>query len=137
MTRVTTKAGRLLLLYRLREAGVLGDDHTLQEIGDALGVNRSTILRDLRVLDRVEEEYRRLVAEQPWTARELTPAEFAAQIGVTPETVRVMLRDGLIQAHKRGSGRGRWRIPVEELRRWLDKLRGHRFPDNELEEAKW
>ena len=68
-TNTTTKAGRLLLLHRLREAGVI-EGRTLQEIGDALGVNRSTILRDLRVLDQVEAEYQRLMAEQPWARRE-------------------------------------------------------------------
>jgi len=53
------KAGRLVLLLRLRDAGVL-EGQTLQAIGTALGVDRSTILRDLRVLDQVEEEYHRL-----------------------------------------------------------------------------
>ena len=48
-----SKAGRLLLLLRLREAGVL-EGQTLQAIGDVLRVNRSTILRDLRMLADVE-----------------------------------------------------------------------------------
>ena len=89
----------------LRDAGVI-EAQTLQAIGDVLGVNRSTILCDLQVLDQVEE-YQRPMAEQPWTRRELTVAESAAEIGTSPETVRAMIRDGLVKAHKqpeRGQG---------------------------------
>ena len=119
MRTTTSKAGRLILLLRLRDAGVL-EDQALQAIGDVLGVNRSTILRDLRVLDQVEVEYRRLMAEQPWARRELTVVEFAAEIGASPETVRGIIRDGLIEAHKRpGRGRGgRWYIPMDEVDRF-------------------
>jgi excisionase family DNA binding protein len=114
-----SKAGRLVLLLRLRDAGVL-EDQTLQAIGGVLGVNRSTILRDLLVLDQVEEEYRRMMAEQPWLRRELTVTEFACEIGASPETVRAMIRDGLVKAHKRparGQG-GRWCIPLAEVDRF-------------------
>ena len=119
MRTTISKAGRLVLLLRLRDAGVL-EDQTLQAIGDVLGVNRSTILRDLRVLDQVEAEYQRLIAEQPWLKRELTVTEFAQEIGASPETVRAMIRDGLVKAHKRperGRG-GRWVIPVAEADRF-------------------
>ena len=34
-------------------------------------------MRDLRVLDQVDAEYQRLMAEQPWTRREFTVTEFA------------------------------------------------------------
>ncbi|MCP4541797.1 MAG: helix-turn-helix domain-containing protein [Chloroflexi bacterium] len=115
MKRTTSKAGRLLLLYRLREAGVIGDDNTLQEIGNALGVNRSTILRDLAVIDQVEAEYTLLMASQPWMQRYYTAPEFANEIGASADTVRAMLRDGLIKAHKTGTaGGGRWVIPIAE-----------------------
>jgi len=109
-----TKAARLLLLWRLREDAVLVGQ-TLQAVGDILHVNRSTVLRDLRLLDQVQAEYERLLAAQPWTRRELTALEFAQAIGASPETVRCMLRDGLIEAYKR---RERWCIPVSELDRW-------------------
>lgn len=121
-TNTTTKAGRLLLLYRLREAGVL-DGRTLQSVGDVLGVNRSTILRDLRVLDQVETEYQRLLAEQPWLRRELTVTEFGEEIGASPETVRAMIRDGLVTAYKRTGQRGRggrWYIPLTEVDRFRE-----------------
>jgi len=86
----------------------------LQGIADVLGTNRSTTMRDLRVLDEVDAEYQRLMAEQPWTRREFTVTEFAEQIGATAETVRYMINDNLVKAHKR---RGRWYIPVAELER--------------------
>ena len=78
------------------------------------GTNRSTILRDLRVLDLVDAEYQRLMAEQPWTRREFTVPDFAQEIGASPETVRAMINDNLVKAHKR---RGRWYIPVAEVER--------------------
>lgn len=114
MTRPSiSKAARLILLLRLREQGIL-EDLTYQEIGDVFGVDRSTILRNVEELDLVEEEYRRLMATQPWVRRELTTAEFATDIGASPQTVRYMIRDGLIQARMRSH---RWRIPLRELQR--------------------
>lgn len=112
--RTLTKAGRMLLLHRLQEHEAL-DDLTLQAMGEILGVNRSTILRDLRELDQVEAEYNRLMARQPWVRRELTTADFAQEIGASAETVRAMIRDGLIEARKRGN---RWMIPVAEVERF-------------------
>ena len=111
---IRSKAGRLVLLMRLRGAGVL-EGQTLQAIGDVLGVERSTIMRDLRVLDQVEEEYQQLMALQPWVRRYYTVTEFAQEIGASPETARCMVRDGLVEAHKQ---RGRWRIPVAEVDRF-------------------
>lgn len=48
-----TKAARLATLLHLDDQGLL-TGHTLQEIADAIGVgHRSTIMRDLRLLDDV------------------------------------------------------------------------------------
>jgi excisionase family DNA binding protein len=110
-----TKAGRMLL-HRLQEHGVL-DDLTLQTIGEVLGVNRSTILRDPRELDQVQAEYQRLMARQPWIRRELTTADFAQEIDASADTVRAMIRDGLIEARKDGN---RWMIPVREVERFTN-----------------
>jgi predicted DNA-binding protein YlxM (UPF0122 family) len=120
------KSGRLVLLHLLRADGVI-DDLTLQAIGDILGVDRSTIHRDLRELDAVEHEYRRLLAQQPWIRRELTTAEFAEEIGASADTVRMMINDGLIDARKVhwgvGGGKfGRWMIPVEETERFKRQI---------------
>ena len=119
--RTAKKAARMLLLLHLKDAGVL-DDLTLQEIGDITGVDRSTIHRDFQDLPAVEAEYRQLMATQPWVRRTLTVDEFAERIGVQPETVRSMIRDGLITASKApgtaGQG-GRWIIPAVELDWWL------------------
>lgn len=48
--------------------------------------------------------------------RELTTAEFAQEIGASAETVRAMIRDGLIAARKDGN---RWMIPVAEVERFV------------------
>ncbi len=115
MTKKTlTKAARMLLLLRLQEEGVL-NDLTLQAIGDVLNVNRSTIHRDLGDLEKVEREYQRLMARQPWIKREYTTVEFAEEIGCSADTVRAMIRDGLINARKVGN---RWRIPVRQADRF-------------------
>jgi excisionase family DNA binding protein len=115
MTKSTvSKGARLILLRDLRIANLL-EGLTLQEIGDALGVNRSTILRDLRDLDAAEAEYRRLMATQPWLHRDLSTTEFAELTGWEPDTVRAMIRDGLIKVRDVD---GFYRIPREELQRW-------------------
>lgn len=56
--RPATKAARLLVLHELRQAGQL-DRLSGQYIADIFGVNRSTIMRDLRTLDQAGK----LVAE--------------------------------------------------------------------------
>ena len=94
------------------------DDLTLQAIGDELGVDRSTILRDLRELKKVETEYERLLARQPWVRRELTTAQFAKEVDATPDTVRAMVRDGLVEGRKHGN---RWMIPVGELEKFTSE----------------
>lgn len=117
--RAKRKAARLMLLSRLRDKGVL-DGQSLQAIGDVLGVSKSTISRDLQLLEQVEAEYKRLLAVQPWLKRELTTTEFARAISADPETVRAMLRDGLLPgAYKvAGPGRGHWHIPAKEVERF-------------------
>lgn len=106
----------MLLLLRLQEQGVL-NDLTLQAIGDVFDVNRSTIHRDLEDLDEVKEEYNRLMARQPWIKREYTTVEFGEEIGCSADTVRAMIRDGLVEAHKH---RNRWYIPVREAERFSE-----------------
>lgn len=65
MMRTPTAAARLIILRNLQRAGYL-DDLTLEEIAGRFGVNRSTILRNLRALPEVEAELDRLQAL--WTA---------------------------------------------------------------------
>ena len=118
MTKATlTKAGRMLLLHRLQERDLL-DDLTLQAIGDELGVDRSTVLRDLRELEKVEKEYERLLARQPWIRRELTTAQFTEEVGATADTVRAMVRDGRVKGRKDGN---RWMIPIGELEKFTNE----------------
>lgn len=62
MKRNATKAARLLILRSLSRAGYL-EGLSLQDIGDRFGVNRSTILRDLRDLPEVDAELERLRAQ--------------------------------------------------------------------------
>jgi excisionase family DNA binding protein len=123
VTKPLRKAGRLLLLYRLQEIGAL-EGLTLQAVAERLGVNRSTVLRDLRDLDAVQAEYRRLAETLPWQPA-LTVADAARALGARPETIRAMIRDGLLAAHKRPErGRaGRWYIPAQELQRFERKER--------------
>ena len=115
MTKQTlTKSGRMLLLYLLRDEI---EGLTLQQLADALGgVHRSTILRDLEEIEKVESEYQRLMAVQPWVQREFTTAEFAEEIGASAEAVRIMIRDGLIEARK--DDNGHWYIPRTEVERF-------------------
>jgi hypothetical protein len=48
-----SKARRLVLMYRLRVAGVL-EQLTLRQIGKITGVTRATVLRNLQELDAAE-----------------------------------------------------------------------------------
>jgi len=113
---IRSKAGRLALLLRLRQDGLI-EGHSLREIARVLKVEASTVMRDSRVLDQVEQEYQAILATQPWIRREYTVKEFAEAVGADPETVRLMIRDGLIHAEKRTPG-SRWFIPAIELERW-------------------
>jgi len=122
--RTSSKAARLMILYHLRQDGIIAD-LTLQEIGDALGFNRSTIMRDLRELDSVEQEYRHIMATQPWLKREFSTAEVAEDLGVSSDTIRRMIQDDMIVAFKRGE---HWRIALAELNRWRDVVRAQKSP---------
>jgi DNA-binding transcriptional MerR regulator len=113
--RTVSKGARLLLLRDLKAAGLL-EGLTLQEIGDALGHNRSTIMRDLNDLEQVEREHERIMSRQPWLKRELNTAEFAEALGWEPETVRAMIREGLIKATMQDNGF--YRMTRHELNRW-------------------
>jgi hypothetical protein len=50
----STKAARILLLYELRRSGHLAG-YNQSEIARVFGVNRSTILRDLRTIDEADK----------------------------------------------------------------------------------
>ena len=67
--RTVHKSARMLLLLDLRAAGLL-TNLSGEDIARALGVNRSTICRDLHDLSAVEAEYHRLLAVQPWLKRQ-------------------------------------------------------------------
>ena len=73
------------------------------------------------------------MALQPWARREYTVSEFAKAAGADPETIRAMIRDGLLQAVKRGGGRGRWYIPMSEIER---VARGHHLKGAKME-VRW
>jgi len=67
--RTRSKAGRLLLLYLLQRDGVLDYRGAQADMGRWLGVNRSTICKDLREVGRIERIYRELADKQPWATR--------------------------------------------------------------------
>jgi len=71
--RTRSKAGRLLLLYLLRSNDLISYRGAQTDIADFLGVNRSTICKDLRELDRVIAIYTDLAARQPWLERSERP----------------------------------------------------------------
>lgn len=68
--RTRSKAARLLLLYLLRNDGVLNYRGARSDVARWLGVNRSTITRDLRELDKMLAIYGDLAARQPWIRRQ-------------------------------------------------------------------
>lgn len=67
--RTRSKAGRLLLLHLLRTNGVLNYRGAQADVAKWLHVNRSTICRDMREIDRITAIYQDLAARQPWVAR--------------------------------------------------------------------
>lgn len=76
--RTRSKAGRLLLLYLLRSNDLISYRGAQTDIADFLGVNRSTICKDLRELDRVIAIYTDLAARQQWldrSERSIAPSE--------------------------------------------------------------
>lgn len=83
---------RMVLLYRLRLAGVLGN-LTLREIGEILGTSRATLLSDFRELDQAEAEFRALMMMEPWKEYESFEEEdFDDEI----EILKRLTRDGLV-----------------------------------------
>jgi excisionase family DNA binding protein len=114
LTTHETKAARLMVLYRLRLEGRL-DSHSDVDLARAFQTRRETIWKDKQALKRADRLYSEVMARQPWADRPgLTVREAAAALRCDPETVRNMLRDGMINAHKH---RGRWRIPAVEVER--------------------
>ena len=87
------KARRLVLLYRLRMAGVL-ENLTLRQIGGILEVSRATLLRDLRDLDTAEAEFRELMEAQPW--KQWAPPGSARGRDEEVEAIKRLTRDGLV-----------------------------------------
>jgi hypothetical protein len=81
----------MVLLYRLRLAGVLGN-LTLREIGEILGISRATLLNDFRELDQAEEEFRALMMTEPWKEYETFEEEVDDEI----ELLKRLTRDGLV-----------------------------------------
>lgn len=67
--RTRSKAARLLLLHLLRQDGVIGYRGAASDLARWLGVNRSTICKDLQELDRMLVIYNDLAARQPWIRR--------------------------------------------------------------------
>ena len=86
------RARRMVLLYRLRLAGVLGN-LTLREIGEILGISRATLLNDFRDLDRAEDEFRELMEAEPWKEYESFEVE---EIDDEIELLKRLTRDGLV-----------------------------------------
>lgn len=87
------KSRRLILLYRLRLAGVL-EDLTLRQIGELLGVSRATVLGDLRDLDLAEAEFRQLMEAQPW--KEWVAPKRLQNVDEEIEALKRLTRDGLV-----------------------------------------
>ena len=67
--RTVAKAARLVLLHMLREGGALDADARRADLARLLGVNRSTITRDLAELDKALALYHELAAQQGWLRR--------------------------------------------------------------------
>jgi hypothetical protein len=92
------EAQRLVLLCRLRMAGVL-DDLTLRQIGEILGIARVTLLQDLQALDAAEAIFHEWMETQPW--KEWTPSLSNPEATQKDdeeeaETIRRLVRDGLM-----------------------------------------
>lgn len=91
----TPRARRLVLLYRLRMAGVL-EKLTLRQIGTILGVRRSALLKDLQELDEAEVEFQQMMDAEPW--KEYIPAVDSTLVAEDEEikALKRLMRDGLI-----------------------------------------
>lgn len=116
MTTHTTKAGRMLLLYLLRQDGVL-DDVTQADVARWLEVNRSTIHKDLAAIDETLATYRELLAAQPWLRRWYSTSETAEALRLDYDTTLAMIAGGVIRA-ERENQKAQWRVAVAEVERW-------------------
>jgi excisionase family DNA binding protein len=58
------------------------------------------------------------MAEQERIA--LSIAEAAEQVGMSEKTIRDWIKAGKFPAVQLGGRKGRWLVPVDALRRWLD-----------------
>lgn len=124
MTRRTvSKAGRLLLIYLLRDRGLLGDEVSQSDLARWLEVNRSTIHKDLKTIDEVVELYQELETTQPWVKRFYSTAEAADLLGLSQDAVLMLIQEGKIEATHDGTSLP-WRIPVGEVARWKRFLDG-------------
>lgn len=112
----------MLLLYLLRQDGVL-EDTTQADIARWLGVNRSTIHKDLEAIDETIEHYRALLAAQPWLRRWYSTSETAEALALDYDTTLAMIAGSVIHA-ERENQRAQWRVAVAEVERWRRILRG-------------
>ena len=122
--RIISKAGRLLLLKMLRDLGVL-ETMTLQNVADIFQYERSTALRDIRVLNRVAAEYERLLRERPWDRLRnlrrdgwLPLREAARRTGYSGDHLALLARGEKIGAQKI---RGRWWIESGSVERYQEQ----------------
>ena len=121
LTTHETKAARMLVLYRLREAGLLRGIADA-DLAKVLHTRRETIWKDRQALARADRLATRMLATSPWAQPPgYTVSEAAERIGCGAETLRYMLRDGMIEADKDKAGR--WRIAEAEIDRLRKKER--------------
>ena len=92
-----SRSRRLVLLYRLRMAGVL-ENLTLRQISRVMGVRRSALLKDLNDLDTAEEEFQDLLRYAPWTEFDSVAAKLKEQkvVDEEVEALKRLVRDGLV-----------------------------------------
>jgi excisionase family DNA binding protein len=123
MKRTVSKAGRLLLLYLLRDRGLLGDEVSQSDLARWLQVNRSTIHKDLKTIDEVVALYHDLETIQPWVKRFYSTTEVADLLGLSHEAVLRLIQDGAVKATHDGPSLP-YRIHVGEVNRWKRFLDG-------------
>ena len=112
-TRVERKSVRMMVLYRLRIEGHLSGLADA-ELGEALGVDRTTIWKDKEALKAADKLYNKVMARAPWDDK-LTIHEAATALNCSEDTIRAMVRDGILRGAKIYNGR--WRIPKGEIER--------------------
>ena len=123
LTTHETKAARMLVLYRLREAGLLRSIPDA-ELAKKLGADRTTIWKDRQLLAKTDALAAQLIVGAPWEQPAgLTVTEAAARLGCKVADLRYRLRLGQIQAERDVTGH--WRIPEGEIAR-IEKRGGLR-----------